>query len=161
MCSCLLWLFTLCRCGVVNVIRWPMSGPRGHLGSDRITAAPLLRVPAQRRWWWQIRRIAPCCIRSSAGAGHYLKDLWEISNQESYPDLPHPQALYCQLISILILHPIFLSENSKFPPSDCFSTKLSLLNPSTVSKQQKALVLTVPMEAPGSWLVTPPGWCNL
>ena len=49
----------------------------------------------------------------------------------------------------------------KFPPSDCFSTKLSLLNPSTVSKQQKALVLTVPMEAPGSWLVTPPGWCNL
>ena len=49
MCWCLLWLFTLCRCGVVNCDQMATdvwAPPRGHLASDGITTAPLLRVPA-------------------------------------------------------------------------------------------------------------------
>ena len=157
MCWCLLWLFTLCRCGVVNCDQMAMSGPR-HVATSPLMGSPLLHCSVSPpSAAVMVVTNKTYCPGLHQILDDYLKDLWEISNQESYLDLPHPQPLSCQLISILILHHVL---KFKFPPSDCFSTKLSLFNPSTISKQQKACVLTVPM-APG-WLAGDTSWqCNL
>ena len=107
MCWCLLWLFTLCRCGVVNVIRWPlMSGPR-HVATSPLMGSPLLHcsVSPPSAAVMVVTNKTYCPVLHQI-LEDYLKDLWEISNQESYLDLPHPQPLYCQLLSILILHHI-------------------------------------------------------
>ena len=126
----------------------PATWPPTLWWDHHCSTAPCPR-PRQRWWWWQIRRIAQCCIRSWAGQARLFKGFMgdlqpRIIPWSTTPSTPLLSAFInidiASYLKTLNSHPLTV-----FPPNSHFSTHQQF--PSS----KKPVCWQFPWLLPGCW----------